>query len=216
MSGCRFTAAGTPDHPAADRGLGSHQPSNPSVDEALVQKLMPARALGMKMAKASTTRESETRSSCAGCRKPKTDTTPTTISGQRVFADQQTMTEKGRVVGIRYGSSASIGPQRRQWCLLNWPAEKFQAKELRVLARGTGPPDLGIKAMCGCLIGLRDKMISVDMRSGRRAGPKAMFNQEHYSKPATADKNLRCVGLKVNVEDLGVTEKAFLQKPHDQ
>jgi hypothetical protein len=201
---------------------GATVPSNPSVDEAFVQKLMPARALGMKMGESID--DARERNPLLVRWPPEAENrydSDDYFGHEWVFADQQTETEKGRVVGIRYGSSASIG-SKTTMVFANWLAEKFQPKELRESARGTDLLSIWNQGdvWLAAFIGLRDKTISVDMRvSGKgEQGLKAMFNQEHYSKPATADKNTflslaKALASKANVEDFGVTEKLSLQNP---
>lgn len=201
---------------------GATVPSNPSVDEAFVQKLMPARALGMKMGESID--DARERNPLLVRWPPEAENrydTDDYFGQEWVFADQQTETENGRIVGIRYGSSASIG-SKTTMVFANWLAEKFQPKEIRKSTRGTDLLSIWNQGnvWVAAFLGLRDTTISVDMRvSGKgEEALKAMFNQEHYTTPAKADKSTflslaTALANQANKDDFGVTEKLSLQNP---
>jgi hypothetical protein len=201
---------------------GASVPSSPSVDDAFVQKIMPARSLGMRMGEMID--EARERNPLLVRWPPEAENrydSDDYFGEEWVFADQQTVTEKGRVVGIRYGSSASIG-SRTTMVFANWLAEKFQPQEVRHSARGTDLLSIWNQGhvWVAAFVGLRDKTISVKMLvSGQgEQGLKAMFNQEHYNTPAKADKGTflslaAALANQANRDDFGIPEKLSLQNP---
>ncbi len=201
---------------------GAAVTSNPSVDAAFVQKLMPLRALGTKIGE---------KIEDAWERNPLLKRLPQEGRSQWfskeyfgrewVFKDQKIATKDGRVVRIDYETACSIG-SKTTMTYVNWLAEKFQhPKEVRKSVRGhdfmaiwnQGP------IWVAAFFGLRDKTISLDMFVAESETElKGRFNLERYSVPAASDKNTfvsmaTALASQAQQEDFGVTKDLALSNP---
>lgn len=201
---------------------GASVPSNPSVDEAFVQKLMPARAFGAKIGE---------KIEDAWERNPLLYRLPPEAKNrwisedyfgpEWVFPDQRIATEDGRVVRIDFETACSIG-SKTTMVFVNWLAEKFQnPKEVHKSARGAHLLAVWNQGSIwvAATLGLNGKTISLDMFvAGSEAVLKKRFNQDHYSVPAAADKNTfvtlaTALASQAAEADFGVTEKLSLINP---
>lgn len=200
---------------------GAAVPSNPSVDDAFLQKFLPARALGTKIGE--TIEEAWERNPLLHRLPPEAKSrwfSADYFGEEWVFSHQNIATKDGRVVRIDYETACSIG-SKSTMLYVNWLAEKFQTpKEVRKSARGRDLLAIWNQGpiWVAAIFSLSDKTISVDMFvAGGETELKDRFNQDSFSVPAGASDKDTFLKLaselasQATEEDFGVTEKLPLQ-----
>jgi hypothetical protein len=201
---------------------GAAVPSHPSLDEAILQRFMPARALGTKMGEK--IEDAWERNPLfhrlppeAKERWPSVDK----FGEEWVLSRQSIRTEEGRVASLFIGSSASIG-SKTTMTYANWLAEKFQhPKVLRKTAKGNVLLAIWNKApvWIAAVFDLSDKSITTSLFvTGSEAQMKERYKEETFSVPAAADKSTflslaTALASQANKDDFGVTEKLTLKNP---
>lgn len=201
---------------------GASVPSHPSVDEAFVQKLMPARGLSTRIGE--TIEEAWERNPLLHRLPPeaKDDHFSEDYFGEEwVFKDQKTAVKDGRVVRIDYETACSIGTKTTM-AYVNWLAEKFQQpKEVRKTPRGNALMAIWNQGSVwmAAMFNLSDRTISLDMFVAvSEAELKDRFNEDAFSVPATADKATflslaTALASQAQPEDFGIMEKLPLSNP---
>jgi hypothetical protein len=197
-------------------------PSHPSLDEAFVQKFMPARALGTRIGEA--IEEAWERNPLLHRLPPEAKDrhfSEDYFGEEWVFNDQKTAVKDGRVVRIDYETACSIGTKTTM-AYVNWLAEKFQQpKEVRKTPRGNALMAIWNQrpVWVAAMFNLSDKTISLDMFVAVSAAElKDRFNQDAFSVPAAADKATflslaGALATQAQPEDFGIIEKLPLSNP---
>lgn len=201
---------------------GAAVPSHPSLDEAIVQRFMPARVFGTKIGE---------KVEDVWERNPLFHRLPPEAKDQWssvdrfgkewVFSQQSIASEEGRVASIHFGSSASIG-SKTTLTFIQWMAEKLQhPKELRKTPKGDhllaiwnpGP------VWVATTFALSDKTITLSLFvAGKEAEIKERYNVERLSVAAGADKSTfvslaTALASQAQLEDFGVTNDLALSNP---